>query len=271
MADRFEHAAHFAVATFRNGHAVPAIGALAAAGFDGAELGDAVVKLHAFEQALLFFGIQGAEHAHGVFTLEPETRVHQLVGQLAGAGQQQQAFGVQVEPADRLPLALVELGQTPEHRRAVLRVVVRDDLAGGLVVRDDAGRRRVNTNPDRLAVDLDVVAELDSLTDVRRLGIDRNPTFENQLLHLQARAQAGLRQHLVQFRALRLRRQDTFGQLDGRIGLVSVELAGHHVFELIHRHSGGHRPARRGRCCLGSVCVAVLQLGRDGIRLRCVW
>ena len=47
--------------------------------------------------------------------------MHQLVGQLAGVGEQQQAFGVDVEPTHRLPLALRQARQAAEHRRAVLR------------------------------------------------------------------------------------------------------------------------------------------------------
>jgi hypothetical protein len=105
-------------------------------------------------------GRQRAQHAHRVFTLDAEARVHQLVGQFARVGEQQQAFGVDVQPADRLPLAVRQPRQAAEHRGPVLRVVVRDDLAHRLVVGHDARRRRRDAHLDRLAVDADAVAEL---------------------------------------------------------------------------------------------------------------
>jgi hypothetical protein len=185
MADGFHHAPHLAVAAFGDGDAVPAVGALAAAVFDAAELGDAVVEAHAIEQLLFFLVAERAEHAHGVLALEAEARVHQPVGQLAGVGEQQQAFGVEVEPADGLPLALVQPGQLAEHRGPVLRVVVGDDLAGGLVVGDDAGGRRLDAHAHRLAVDLDLVAVLHALADVRGLIVDGDTPFGDEALHLQ--------------------------------------------------------------------------------------
>ena len=237
VTDRFKHAAHFAVATFRNRHAVPAISAFAAAGFNGAELSHAIIELHTFEQALFFFGIQGAQNAHGVFTLQTKTRVHQLVGQLPGTGQQQQTFGVQVQASDRLPLALKQLRQTPENGWAVLWIVMRYHLARGLVVRNHAWRWRVYAHANGLAVDFDVVAKLNALTDVCRLRVHGNSALEYQLLHLQARAQARLRQHFVQLGAFRLCRQNTLGWLQGNVVLISIELARDHIFELVNRHS----------------------------------
>ena len=150
------------------------VGALAAALLDRAEMRHAVVELDAFEQALLLLAAERAQHAHGVLALQAEARVHQLVGQLARAGEQQQAFGIQVEPADRLPLALLQARELAEHGRAVLRIVVRDDLADRLVIGDDTRRRRRDAVANRLAVDLDLVAELDALADVGRLVVDRD-------------------------------------------------------------------------------------------------
>ena len=111
---------------------------------------------------------------------------------------EQQALGVDVEATDRLPLALRQARQAPEHRRAVLRIVVRHHLAGRLVVSHDARRRRHDAHLHRLAVDLDVVAERDALADVRRLPVDARSASRIQLLHVAARADAGLRQHFVQ-------------------------------------------------------------------------
>jgi hypothetical protein len=162
---------------------------------------------------------------------------------------------------------LVQLGQAPKNGGPVLRVIVRDNLTGRLVIRDHAGGRRVDPHANRLAVDLDRVAKLDALTDVRRFGIDRNSTFQNELLHFKARTQTGLRQHLVQLRAFRLRRQHSLGQDDGDIFFVCVELAGHHIFKLVSSVAacGWLLPVRL--CWL----YGALLLWQDGVNNRRRW
>ena len=131
--------------------------------------------------------------------------MHQLVGQLTGTRQKQQAFGVQVEPSHGLPFALKQFGQPPKNSGPVLRIVMRHHLSGGLVVGNNARRRRVNAHPDGLAIDLDGIAELNALPDVGGLGIHRNTPFQYQLLHFQPRTQAGLCQHFVQLGRFGLR------------------------------------------------------------------
>jgi hypothetical protein len=96
VADRLKHAAHFAVAAFRNRHLVPTVGALAATGFKRAELSHAVVELNTLQQAFFLFVVQRTQHTDSVFTLQTKTRVHQLVGEFSRARQQQQALRVQV-------------------------------------------------------------------------------------------------------------------------------------------------------------------------------
>ena len=66
---------------------------------------------------LLLLGRQEAHHAHRVLALDLVARMHHLVGELAGVGEQQQALGVEVEPPHRDPLGVAELGQLVEHRR----------------------------------------------------------------------------------------------------------------------------------------------------------
>ena len=229
MTHGLEHAAHFAVAAFGDGHAVPAVRAFAATIFHSAEAGFAVFELHAVEQALLFFLAQGAQHAGRVFTLQAEAGVHQRVRQLARAGEQQQTFGIQVQTTDRLPLAMLQLGQLAEHRGAVLRIVMGDHLAHGIVIGDHARRRRIDAEADGLAVDLDHIAKLNALTDVSRLVVDRDAAFENQLLHLQARAHAGLGQYLVQLGRIDLRRQHTLGRHIAAVFLFIVKVTRDHI------------------------------------------
>ena len=144
VANGLEHAPNLAVAPFRNRDPIPAISAFAATGFDGGELRNPVIKVDAFEQTLLFFVAQRAQHAHCIFPLQTEPGMHKPIGQLAGAGEQQQAFGVEVEAADRLPFALKQLGQASENGGAILRVVVCHDFPRWLVVRDNTRRRRID-------------------------------------------------------------------------------------------------------------------------------
>ena len=151
--------------------------------------------------------------------------MHQPVGQLARAGEQQQAFGVQVQPPDRLPLAILQAWKAAKHRRAVLRVVMGDHFAHRLVVGNHARGRRVDAEADRFAVDLDLVTKLHTLANVGGLVVDRNTPFQNQLLHLEPRPQTRLRQHLVQLGRLDLGLQHTFGRHKVRTLFFGVETA----------------------------------------------
>jgi hypothetical protein len=58
VSDSFKHTPHFAVSAFGNRHLVPAVGTLAATGFNRTELRYTVVKLHAFKQAFFLFVVQ---------------------------------------------------------------------------------------------------------------------------------------------------------------------------------------------------------------------
>jgi hypothetical protein len=65
----FKHTAYLAVTALRDGHSVPAIGSFTAAVFNGAELRNTIVKLHAVQQLVLFFTAQATEHPDGVLAL----------------------------------------------------------------------------------------------------------------------------------------------------------------------------------------------------------
>ena len=112
-----------------------------------------------------------------------------------------------------------------------MRVVVADDLACGLVVRNHPRWRRVNPDMDRFAVDLDLVAVLHALADVGGLVVDHDAAFSDQLFHLQARAHARLSQNFVQFGRVGLGREHAFAQIDRHIfrGFFVVKLARHHI------------------------------------------
>ena len=82
-----------------------------------------------------------------------------------------------------------------------------------------------NAQRNRAAVDLDLVAKLDALADVGGLVVDRDAATQNHALHLQPRAQARLRQHLVQLGLLQLRLQHALGRQVGFLVRLVVKTA----------------------------------------------
>ena len=193
MADRFEHAPHFPIAPFGNRNPVPAVGPLPAAGFNGAKRSHAIVERHTLKQPLFLLVAKRAQYTNRILPLQPKSGVHELVSQFARTCQQEQTFRVEVQPAYRLPFTLKQFRQTPENGRPVLGVVVRHHLTCGLVIRNNPRRRRVDAYTNWLAIDFHTVAKLDALADMSGLRIDRYTSFQNQLLHLQARPETGLR------------------------------------------------------------------------------
>src|SRR5476651_1113471 len=197
QADGLEHAAHLAVAAFAQDHAIPLVDGFAAAVGDLGEVRQAVVELDAGQQLLAHTLFQLAQRAHRVFAVNAVARVHQPVGQVARGGEQQQAFGVEVEAADGQPFAGLHRRQAVEHRWTAVRVVIADDFAGRLMVDQHA----------------------------RRLLADA--AGDDQLFHVAARTEAGLGQHLVQLRRVVVRGQVAahggFGQHATLARLVAVE------------------------------------------------
>ena len=231
MAYRFKHATDFAVPSLGNGDLIPAVGSLAAARLNRTELRHAIIECYSFEQALLFIIRQGTQHPDRIFALQSKPRMHQLVGQLPGTCQEKQAFSIEVKSPDGLPFSLKQFWQPPEYGWPVLRIVVRHDFSGGLVVSNDAWWRRVDAHPNGFTIDLHGIAELDALSNMSGFGVDRNTPLKNQLLHFQSGAKPGLCKYLVQFGSFRQRRQHPLWQPDRHIIFVSVELTRHHVFK----------------------------------------
>ena len=71
------------------------------------------------------------------------------------------------------------------------------NFANRLVVCNHACRWWVDADPDRFAIDLNLIAKLNALTNVGWLVVDRNPAFQYELLHFQSRAHARLSQHFM--------------------------------------------------------------------------
>ena len=149
-------------------------------------MGHTIIQLDTVKQQLLFVLAQGTQNAHGIFALQAKARVHQIIGQLTRTGKQQQALGVDVQSPDRLPLPLHQFRQLSKHGRTVLRVIMRDNLTHWLVVRNHPRRWRVDAEFDRFAIDLDMITELNALTNMGRLIVDGDAPLHDQLFHLKA-------------------------------------------------------------------------------------
>ena len=207
QADRFEHAAHFAVTAFADHHAVPLVDAFAAAIGDLRKLRQAVFQLDAGQQLLAHALFQLAQGTHGVLAVDAVARVHQAVGQVTGSGEQQQAFRVEVEAANGQPFAGFHGRQAVKHGWTAVRVVVADDFAGRLVVHQHAWRLLADAALDQLAIDAHVVAWQDALADVGWLAIHGHAARDDQVFHVAARTETGFGQHLVQLRRVVVGRQ----------------------------------------------------------------
>ena len=245
MAHRLQHATNLAIAPFRDGDAIPAIGAFTTSILDRTKRSHAVVQPNAVQQVLFFFVAQGSQDAHGIFPLQSKPGVHQLVGQLTRAGEQKQTLSVQIQATDGLPFALLQTRKLAKHRRPVLRVIVGNHLANRLVVSNNTRRWRINAIADRLAIHLHLIAKLHALTNVCRLVVHRDPAFKNQLLHLQTRAQPGLRKHLVKFGRFHLRQQHALGCYGLATDLIGIETTRNDIFKLVTIDRGSRRSLSR--------------------------
>jgi len=151
--------------------------------------GAAALDRHAAPQALERALAGHAADARVVLALDLVARVQQPRGELAVVGQQQQAFRVVVQPANRVDV-LAHVRQEVEHGRPVLRVLPRGHVPAGLVEQDVAAARR---RAHALAVDADVVAV--GVGPAAELGyrgaVHRHAAVEDQPLRRAPRRDAG--------------------------------------------------------------------------------
>ena len=73
-------------------------------------MGPTIIQRDAFKQPLFFLVAEGTQHSYRIFALKPESRMHELVGELARAGQKEQPLGIEVQTTNRLPFALKKFG-----------------------------------------------------------------------------------------------------------------------------------------------------------------
>src|SRR5690606_19982061 len=131
---RFPEPANFAVAALLEQHPEPVVGVGSTDPFYGVELRRAVLQRDAARQPVhdlvghRVLALGGAHAAH-VLALDLVRRMHHRVGQLAVGGEQQQAGGVDVEPADRDPARALQRGQRIEDGGPALGILAGSDLA----------------------------------------------------------------------------------------------------------------------------------------------
>ena len=104
-----------------------------------------------------------------------------------------------------------------------------DHFSHRLVVRNDARGRRVDAVADGLAIDLDLIAKLDSLPNVGWLVVDGDAPLHDELLHLKPRAHARLCQHFMKLGRFCLRGQYAFWRREFCDLFVGIKLARYHV------------------------------------------
>ena len=169
--------------------------------------------------------------------------------------------------------------QAAEHGGSVLRVVMGDDLAHRLVVRNDARRRWRNAHLDHFAGHADAVTKRDALAHVGWLAIDHHLALGYQRFHVTPRAYASLGQHLVQLWRVRFGGQHpAFGRgIDRSLRRIDVEVTRQHGrkgFRQIQRRGARdfHQGLRRTLIVVVVIIIIVTDLGRSlgqrGI-LRC--
>jgi hypothetical protein len=191
QAQMFEDAADFAVLAFGQRQLDPGIGAGAAfqIGVDRA-VTDAV-DLDAFDQ---FFELRLGDVAIGSRPIgagDAGAGQFERTLQLAVGGQQEQPFGVEIEPPDRHHPGQ-PIGQAVVDGRAAFRVALRGQQPRRLVVTEQPRRGgRIH----RFAVDSDAAERLDQRRRSRDNGaVDGDSPLRDHPLDLTPRRDAGARQ-----------------------------------------------------------------------------
>ena len=195
VAERGRHQADLPVQTLGEHDAKAELRDLARA----AGLGHLAVDAHALGHAGEEFVGDGLVHADQVFLLVVVFRAQDLVDDVAIAGEQDQPFGILVQPADREdPLRVVDeihdvaghalVGGAGDADRLVQRDVDR------LLRRRRGGQ---HARPDDLAIHAHLVAVQRLGTGADHLAVDAHAAGEQPLVGFAARTQAGFADVLV--------------------------------------------------------------------------
>nr|CAI0336319.1 hypothetical protein SHINE37_40173 [Rhizobiaceae bacterium] len=255
-AERAEHVLDLAVLAFAKPQRQPDIGALRLVerridrAVEHAVDGDALLQL--VEIGLLDLAVG----AHAVAPQPAGGRQLQHAREAAVIGQEQEAFGVDVEAADGHDARQV-LGQVLENGRAALGVGIGRHQAGRLVVEPEA---RALDAADRHAVHFDMIGKRGvEHGRVQHRAVHADPALHDHALDIAARGDAGARQELGDA----LRRQLGAGGCGGRrlggTGGLAVARGGLARERLlgVRRLAGGKGLlARCGRCAARLVITA---------------
>jgi len=198
MAHGLAHPPHLAVPPFPNRQTQRGVVPVAS-GVDHRDVGGQrphAVEWDAVAQPPQRGLIGHAGDGRSIRAVDAVTRMGELRSQVAVVGQQQQALGVVVQPADRVDV-FVHATQQIDHGPAPLRVGPRGHEAGGLVQQDVALDLGAAHAP---AIHADVVLIAVGLGAEFANGraVDRHATLGNQGLGRSPRGDAGLRQDLLE-------------------------------------------------------------------------
>jgi len=187
-AEMFEDAADFAILALPEAHLDPTVAAGAALQIGVDRAVAHALDLDAVDQLLKLRLADLAEHAGAVAALDAGRGQFQLALQFPVGGQQQQPLGVEIEPPDRHQPGQA-LGETVINGRAALGIALGGEQARGLVVAEQAGRRRLAHG---LAVDGDAVERGEQRgRGFDRRAVYRDPPLADHPLDLAPRGDAG--------------------------------------------------------------------------------
>jgi len=193
-----EQAPDLTVAPFAQCDPVPMVRAVSTNVLEGVETRQAIVEADPLEQSGTCCLVNPSEDAHRIFTLPAVAWMHKAIGDVARGSEDQQPFGIEVEPANGHPARALEARQTMEDRGPLVGIFAGGDLARGLMVEQHPRGKGLDLARQHPTVDADLIARADALPDVGRQSVDRDSSCENQFLHVAPRAYAGIGKNLLQ-------------------------------------------------------------------------
>jgi hypothetical protein len=188
VAERLDHAMDLAMLALVDRDAEPGVLALARQDLDlGRHRHGAIVERDAVPQRLDLFAAELGVHLDVIGLGDVVARGEQPRRQIAIVGQEQDAFGVEVEPTDRFDRHR-QVRQVVHHRRAATVIGHRGDASLGLIEQDI----EVVERHHRFAVDQHLVAVgVDLGPEHRHDGtVDLDATGDDQFFGLAARCDA---------------------------------------------------------------------------------
>jgi hypothetical protein len=109
------------------------------------------------------------------------------------------------------------------------------NLSHRFVIRNYPRWWGINSKPDGFSIHLNTVPELNTLPNMGRFIVDRNPAFHDELFHFQSGPHTSLRQDFVEFGRFCHGCQDPFGWSQFHQILISVKLTGNYINKSIMR------------------------------------